>query len=105
MRATEIKTRLEEKIRNLEKEKEALSEEIQELKEVNELNEKANSLESEVNKLKEEAKTLREQIPSEILTMMSGENLVPEKDTSKSKPRKPETYSFDDNDESECEAL
>jgi polyhydroxyalkanoate synthesis regulator phasin len=106
MKTTEIKSKLEEKIRDLEKEKETLLEEIQELKEVAELHEKANILESEVNKLREEAKALKEQIPSEILSMMSGENISTEKETSssRSKLRKTESYSFDD-EESECNSL
>ncbi|MEM3696336.1 MAG: hypothetical protein QXQ94_02365 [Candidatus Bathyarchaeia archaeon] len=67
MKAVEMKTKLEEKIRALEKEKSMLLEEIGQLKEIVELSEKAKELENEVNKLKKEAKTLKEKIPQEFL--------------------------------------
>ncbi|MDH7477224.1 MAG: hypothetical protein QHH17_02450 [Candidatus Bathyarchaeota archaeon] len=67
MKAAEMKTKLEERIRALEKEKSMLLEEIGELKEIVELSEKAKELENEVNKLKKEAKTLKERIPQEFL--------------------------------------
>jgi peptidoglycan hydrolase CwlO-like protein len=67
MKATEMKTKLEERIRALEKEKSTLLEEIGQLKEIVELSEKAKDLENEVNKLKKEAKTLKEKIPQELL--------------------------------------
>ncbi|MEM3759921.1 MAG: hypothetical protein QXZ02_02265 [Candidatus Bathyarchaeia archaeon] len=67
MKATEMKTKLEERIRALEKEKSTLLEEIGQLKEIVELSEKAKDLENEVNKLKKEAKTLKEKIPQEFL--------------------------------------
>jgi hypothetical protein len=63
----EMKGRLEEKIRALEKEKSMLLEEVRELKEVVELSERAKGLESEVDKLKSEVKTLRERLPREFL--------------------------------------
>jgi len=62
-----MKTKLEEKIRALEKEKSTLLEEIAQLKEVVELSEKAKGLESEVDKLKKEVKTLKDRIPQEFL--------------------------------------
>jgi peptidoglycan hydrolase CwlO-like protein len=67
MKATEMKTKLEERIRALEKEKSMLLEEVGQLKEIVELSEKAKDLENEVNKLKKEAKTLKEKIPQEFL--------------------------------------
>ncbi|MGQ9507347.1 MAG: hypothetical protein ACUVTB_05760 [Candidatus Bathycorpusculaceae bacterium] len=67
MKTTEMKTKLEEKIRALEKEKSMLLEEVGQLKEIVELSEKAKDLENEVNKLKKEAKTLKEKIPQELL--------------------------------------
>ncbi|MEM2970775.1 MAG: hypothetical protein QXR63_07600 [Candidatus Bathyarchaeia archaeon] len=67
MKAVEMKTKLEERIRALEKEKSMLLEEIGQLKEIVELSEKAKELENEVNKLKKEAKTLKEKIPQEFL--------------------------------------
>jgi uncharacterized coiled-coil DUF342 family protein len=67
MKAAEMKTKLEERIRALEKEKNMLLEEIGQLKEIVELSEKAKELENEVNKLKKEAKTLKEKIPQELL--------------------------------------
>jgi peptidoglycan hydrolase CwlO-like protein len=67
MKATEMKTKLEERIRALEKEKNMLLEEIGQLKEIVELSEKARDLENEVNKLKKEAKALKEKIPPEFL--------------------------------------
>ncbi|MEM3700205.1 MAG: hypothetical protein QXL57_05000 [Candidatus Bathyarchaeia archaeon] len=67
MKAVEMKTKLEERIRALEKEKSMLLEEIGQLKEIVELSEKAKELENEVNKLKKEAKALKERIPQEFL--------------------------------------
>lgn len=104
MKASEIKSRLEEKVHDLEREKETLLQEVQELREVNELNEKASSLESEVNKLKEEAKSLKQQIPPSLLAMVEAESEITEKEVSVRKPKKSEPYTFDD-EEGECEAL
>jgi len=67
MQVVEMKTKLEERIKTLEKEKSMLLEEIGQLKEVVELSEKAKALESEVNKLKNEVKTLKDKIPQEFL--------------------------------------
>jgi len=67
MQVVEMKTKLEEKIKALEKEKTMLLEEITQLKEVVELNEKAKELENEVNKLKREAKSLKDRLPREYL--------------------------------------
>jgi hypothetical protein len=67
MQVVEMKTRLEEKIRALEREKNMLLEEVKQLKEVVELNEKAKNLESEVGRLKREVKALKERLPEEIL--------------------------------------
>ncbi|MGB9777958.1 MAG: hypothetical protein ACPLW8_01015 [Candidatus Bathyarchaeales archaeon] len=62
-----MKTKLEERIKALEREKSMLLEEIGQLKEIVELSEKAKDLENEVNKLKKEAKALKERIPQEFL--------------------------------------
>jgi peptidoglycan hydrolase CwlO-like protein len=67
MRVIEMKTKLEEKIKALEKEKGLLLEEVRQLKEVVELSEKAKDLENEVNKLKKEVETLKDKIPQELL--------------------------------------
>jgi peptidoglycan hydrolase CwlO-like protein len=67
MQVIEMKTKLEEKIKALEKEKGLLLEEIRQLKEVVELSEKAKDLENEVNKLKREVETLKDKIPQELL--------------------------------------
>jgi archaellum component FlaC len=67
MQVIEMKGKLEEKIRALEKEKSMLMEEVKELKEVVELNEKAKVLESEVSKLKKEARALKDRLPQEFL--------------------------------------
>jgi hypothetical protein len=67
MQATEMRTKLEEKIKALEKEKSLLLEEVKQLKELVELSEKAKGLESEVDKLKGEVKTLKDRIPREFL--------------------------------------
>jgi hypothetical protein len=67
MRVIEMKDRLEEKIRALEKEKSLLVDEVKELREVVELNEKAKVLESEVSKLKAEVKALRDMLPLEFI--------------------------------------
>jgi chromosome segregation ATPase len=67
MQVTEMKTKLEEKIKALEEEKRTLLEERDKLKEILVLSEKAKTLESEVSKLKEEIKSLRDKIPEDIL--------------------------------------
>ena len=67
MQVIEMKTKLEEKIKALEKEKGLLLEEVRQLKEVVELSEKAKDLENEVNKLKKEVETLKDKIPQELL--------------------------------------
>lgn len=67
MQPVEMKNRLEEKIRALEREKGMLQEEVRELKEVVELSDKAKGLESEVNRLKGEVKALKERLPLEFL--------------------------------------
>ena len=67
MQVIEMKTKLEEKIKALEKEKGLLLEEIRQLKEVVELSEKAKDLENEVNKLKKEVEALKDKIPQELL--------------------------------------
>jgi peptidoglycan hydrolase CwlO-like protein len=67
MQVTEMKTKLEERIKALEKEKSLLLEEVKQLKELVELSEKAKDLENEVNKLKSEVKTLKDKIPQELL--------------------------------------
>lgn len=67
MQVIEMKTKLEEKIKALEKEKDMLLEEIRQLKEVVELSGKAKDLENEVNKLKKEVETLKDKIPQELL--------------------------------------
>jgi len=67
MQVVEMKGRLEEKIRALEKEKSVLMDEVKELREVVELNEKAKVLESEVSKLKAEVKALRDRLPLEFV--------------------------------------
>jgi archaellum component FlaC len=71
MQVAEMKTKLEERIKSLEKEKSTLLEETRQLKEVVELSEKAKDLENEVNKLKKEVKTLEDRIPQEILQELS----------------------------------
>lgn len=67
MEVVEMKTKLEEKIKTLEEEKNTLLEEVRKLKEVVELSEKAKNLEREVDELKEEVKTLKSKIPHEFL--------------------------------------
>jgi archaellum component FlaC len=67
MQVIEMKTKLEERIKALEKEKGLLLEEVRQFKELVELSEKAKDLESEVNKLKSEVKTLKDKIPRELL--------------------------------------
>jgi len=67
MQTVEMKTKLEERIKALEKEKGMLLEEVRQLKEVVELSEKTKDLESEVKKLKEEVKALKDKIPREFL--------------------------------------
>lgn len=67
MQVGEMKSKLEDKIRALEKEKATLLEEVKQLREVVELSEKAKNLESEVDKLREEVKALKNKIPKEFL--------------------------------------
>lgn len=67
MQITEMKNRLEERIRTLENEKSMLVEEVKQLKEVVELTEKAKSLETEVIRLKKEVETLKDKIPQKFL--------------------------------------
>jgi len=62
-----MRTKLEERIKALEKEKSKLLEEVEPLKAVAELSEKAKDLENEVNKLKKEVETLKDKIPQELL--------------------------------------
>jgi peptidoglycan hydrolase CwlO-like protein len=62
-----MKTRLEDKIKALEKEKSVLLEELRQLKEIVELSEKAKDLENEVNKLRKEVATVKDKIPQEFL--------------------------------------
>jgi len=62
MRGIPTKQELEEKIRNLEKEKTTLTADIKELKEIIELKTKAGELENEVNTLRGELKTLKEKV-------------------------------------------
>jgi cell division protein FtsB len=71
-----MKTRLEEKIKALEKEKSLLLEEIKQLKELVELSEKAKSLENEVGKLRSEVEALKDKIPREFLQEL-GESAYP----------------------------
>lgn len=71
MQVVEMETKLEERIKTLEKEKGVLLEEIGQLEEVVELREKAKNLEDGVNKLKEEVKTLGDKIPQEFLQELS----------------------------------
>lgn len=88
MQVVEMKTKLEERIKALEKEKSVLLEEIGQLKEVVELSEKAKDLEDEVNKLKEEVKTLRDKIPQEFLQELSevASSLLDEETEAEKKP-------------------
>jgi len=67
MQFTELKSKLEEKIKALEEEKNLVVEEIKQLKEVVELSKRAKDLEDEVGKLKKEVETLKGQIPRELL--------------------------------------
>lgn len=67
MQVIEMKNKLEEKIKALEKERSALLEEVKQLREIVELSEKAKNLEHEVDKLKKEAETLKDKIPKEFL--------------------------------------
>jgi len=71
MQIIEMKTKLEEKIKALEKEKGSLLEEIRQLKEVAELSGKAEDLENEVKKLKKEVETLKDKIPPKLLQELS----------------------------------
>jgi len=86
MQISEMKGKLEEKIKSLEKEKSMLLEELTQLKELVELSEKAKDLESEVNKLKKEVETLRARIPQESLQELC-EGVLP---SSKEEEEKPE---------------
>jgi len=72
MQVVNMKTKLEERIKELEKEKSTLLEEVEQLKEVVELSEKTKDLENEVNRLKREVKTLKDKIPQEFLQELSG---------------------------------
>lgn len=67
MQIADMKTRLTEKIKALEKERNMLLEEVKQLKEVVELSEKSKELESDVNRLKDEVNALKARIPKEIL--------------------------------------
>jgi archaellum component FlaC len=67
MQVVEMKTKLEEKIRGLEKEKSMLLEEVKQLREVVELSQRAKDLESEIGRLKSEVRALKEKLPQEIL--------------------------------------
>ncbi|MGQ9624596.1 MAG: hypothetical protein ACUVUF_04595 [Candidatus Bathycorpusculaceae bacterium] len=67
MQVVQMKTKLEDKIRALEKEKSVLLEELKQLKEIVELSEKAKDLENEVNKLRKEVATVKDKIPQEFL--------------------------------------
>jgi peptidoglycan hydrolase CwlO-like protein len=71
MQTAKMKTKLEERLKALEKEKSMLLEEIGQLKEIVELSEKVKGLESEVGKLRREVKTLEEKIPQELLQELS----------------------------------
>jgi len=71
MQVVEMETKLEERIKMLEKEKGVLLEEIGQIKEVAELGEKATNLEDGVKKLKEEVKTLGDKIRQEFLQELS----------------------------------
>jgi len=85
MQVVEMKTKLEERIKALEKEKSMLLEELGHLKEVVELSEKAKDLENEVNKLRKEVKTLKDRIPQELLQELSkvAPSLLEEKEEEK----------------------
>lgn len=67
MQVADMKTKLEEKTKTLESEKNLLLEEVEQFREVVELSEKAKVLEGDVNKLKEEVKTLKDRVPLELL--------------------------------------
>ncbi|MEM2970937.1 MAG: hypothetical protein QW270_00735 [Candidatus Bathyarchaeia archaeon] len=67
MQTAKMKTKLEDRLKALEKEKSMLLEEIEQLKEIVELSEKVKGLENEVNKLRKEAKLLEDKIPQELL--------------------------------------
>jgi peptidoglycan hydrolase CwlO-like protein len=67
VRVIEMKTKLEEKIKALEKERSIFLEEVKQLKEIVELSEKAKDLENEVNKLRKEVAALKDKIPREFL--------------------------------------
>jgi predicted nuclease with TOPRIM domain len=77
-----MKSKLEEKVKILEKEKNTLLEEKRKLEEVVELTERASELEGEVNKLRDEVEALKDKIPKEFLqqlgdatsSRLSGEN-------------------------------
>ena len=67
MQTAKMKTKLEEGLKALEKEKSMLLEEIGQLKEIVELSEKVKGLENEVDKLRKEVKILEDKIPQELL--------------------------------------
>ena len=67
-----MKTKLEEKIDGLEKEKSTLLEELGKLKDIVELSEKSKELEEEVNRLKDEVKALKDKIPQDFLEELEG---------------------------------
>ncbi|MEM3725275.1 MAG: hypothetical protein QXK98_00205 [Candidatus Bathyarchaeia archaeon] len=78
MQVIKMKTKLEDKIKALEKEKNALLEEVKQLKEIVELSEKAKDLENEVNKLRKEVTTLKDKIPQEFLEELGETTLLHE---------------------------
>ena len=69
MQVVEMKTKLEEKINTLEKEKSTLLEK-KKLEDVVELTERAKELEGEVNKLRDDIKALKDRIPQEFLQQL-----------------------------------
>jgi len=70
VQVVEMKTKLEEKINTLEKEKSTLLEEKKKLEDVVELTERAKELEGEVNKLRDDIKALKDRIPQEFLQQL-----------------------------------
>ena len=80
MQVIKMKTKLEDKIKALEKEKSALLEEVKQLKEIVELSEKAKDLEDEVNKLRKEVTTLKDKIPQEFLEELGETIMLHEED-------------------------
>jgi len=71
MQTAKMKTKLEERLKALEKEKSMLLEEIGQLKEIVELSEKVKGLENEVDKLRKEVKILEDKIPQELIQELS----------------------------------